>query len=227
MVVNVEPIFPKWANKIPRYLAVGIPVTLAIAIGLIWYYFTPKFLQVGYQPEQPVPFSHQLHAGKLGMDCRYCHSKVEEEAYAQIPPTQTCMGCHNKVKKDSPRLTEVIKSYEKNISIPWIKIHKLPKYARFNHSAHLSVGVSCQKCHGRVDKMEVVRQVEPLSMGWCLDCHRHPNNKIGPKDQITNLPFAESLHLNSSGKRVSFEQTKLSPIKTFEAPTSDCGACHY
>jgi hypothetical protein len=186
----------------------------------IWYYFSPKFLVVGYEPQQPLPFSHQLHAGQMGMDCRYCHSGVQKTSLASVPPTETCMGCHNKVKKQSPRLKLVRESYENKTSIPWVQVHKLPRYARFDHSAHVTAGVGCVSCHGRIDKMDVVKLESPLSMGWCLDCHRHPLPHLRPQSEITNMIYDPSVaHYNPlkddahAGKLVQ--------------PPQACGACHY
>jgi len=121
---------------------------------------------VGYQPVQPVPYSHALHVGQLGIDCRYCHNTVEVAAQAAIPPTQTCMNCHAKIRAQSPKLLPVRESYATGMPVHWMRVHDLPDFVYFNHSAHVRRGVSCVECHGRVDKMEVVYQQEPLSMGW-------------------------------------------------------------
>jgi NAD-dependent SIR2 family protein deacetylase len=134
-----------------------------------------------------VPYSHLLHAGQMGMDCRYCHANIERAAHAMIPPTQTCMNCHSLVRTNSARLEPVRESWASGRAIEWVKVHRLPDHAYFDHSVHLSAGVGCVECHGRVDRMEVVRQSQPLSMSWCLDCHRNPAPHIRPIDQITNM----------------------------------------
>lgn len=180
-------VFPRWANYVLPLAVVG-----ALGAGLyvptvIYFGFSPKATARGYAPEQPVPYSHALHAGTLGIDCRYCHNSVEGAAFAAIPPTQTCMNCHTNIKGTSPNLKAVKESWEKGTSVPWVKIHDLPDYAYFNHAAHVNKGVGCVSCHGRVDQMEVVQQVEPLSMGWCLDCHRAPEKFLRPRDQVTNM----------------------------------------
>ena len=212
-------IFPKWTNKIPTAVALGGPVFLIGLVCFVWYFFSPKWTDVGYRPTQPVPFSHKVHAGNLGMDCRYCHSTIERSAFAAVPPTQTCMGCHSIVRKDSPKLTKVRQSWSSGKPIEWINIHQLPEYARFDHSMHLSSGVGCVSCHGRIDQMEVVEQKEPLSMGWCLDCHRNPTPNLRPKSEVTNMSY--------------------DPLKAGYNPLSDphrtrgvnpplhCSACHY
>ncbi len=140
---------------------------------------------VGYAPEQPVPYSHALHAGQLGIDCRYCHNTVETAAHAAVPPTQTCMNCHAAIRKESEKLIPVRASYATGMPIPWVRVHDLPDYVYFNHSAHVRRGVGCVSCHGRVDTMEVVYQAEPLSMGWCLDCHRNPERHLRPVEFVT------------------------------------------
>ncbi len=182
-------LFPRSLNKIPLVLGVIAPVLLFGATFIVWYYFSPKNLQVGYAPLQPVPYSHRLHAGTLGVDCRYCHANVERSAHAMIPATQTCMGCHSVVKTESARLANIRASWETNKPVEWVKVHKLPEHSYFDHSVHLSVGVGCVSCHGRVDQMEVVRIDQPISMGWCLECHRNPGPNLRPKDQITNMEW--------------------------------------
>ena len=179
--------FPRWTNTIPVVLGLIAPILGAGAIFTVWYYFSPLYTDVGYQPKQPVPYSHKLHAGEMGMDCRYCHNTVEKASHAAIPPTATCMNCHSQVKTDSPKLSLVRRSYKTGESIPWTKIHQLPDYAYFPHEAHVGAGVGCASCHGRIDTMEVVAMDQPLSMSWCLECHRAPENHLRPLDQVTNM----------------------------------------
>lgn len=121
------------------------------------------------------------------MDCRYCHAQVERSAHAMIPPTQTCMGCHAVVKKDSPVLEPVRQSWETGESVEWVRVHKVPDHAYFNHSVHLTAGVGCETCHGRIDQAEVVRVEAPLSMGWCIECHRNPAPNLRPVAEITTM----------------------------------------
>jgi hypothetical protein len=215
----VAAIFPKWTNRIPLAIALGAPVLLIGVVGFVWYYFSPKFTDVGYMPEQPVPFSHQLHAGQLGMDCRYCHSTVEKAAHAAVPETETCMGCHTQVRKDSPLLSVVRESYRTDISIPWVKVHMLPEYSHFDHSAHVSAGVGCVSCHGRIDQMPKVYQAQPLSMGWCLDCHRNPDPNLRPKTEVTNMTYDPKV----SGYDPAADPHRKRKV----APPENCGACHY
>lgn len=182
-------VFPRWVNYLLPLLVLGTLGAGLYVPTVIYFGFSPKATAVGYQPQQPVPFSHALHAGQLGMDCRYCHTTVEKAAFAAIPPTQTCMNCHTNVKAASPNIAPLKESWEKGTPVGWKKIHDLPEYAYFNHAAHVNKGVGCVSCHGRIDQMEVVHQVQPLSMGWCLDCHREPEKNLRPKDQVTNMAW--------------------------------------
>ena len=182
-------IFPRWTNHLPTVLAAVAPVAAVVVIGAIWYWFSPWFTDVGYQPEQPVAFSHRLHAGEMGMDCRYCHNTVERAAAAAVPPAATCMNCHKVVKADSDKLALVRDSAENGTAIRWARVHLLPDHAYFDHSAHMAAGVGCNQCHGRIDQMETVTQDQPLSMSWCLDCHRAPHDKLRPPDQVTNMDW--------------------------------------
>jgi hypothetical protein len=137
------------------------------------YYFTPKYTRVGFQPTQPVPFSHSIHVKQLGLDCRYCHDGVEKSWYSNVPAADTCMNCHSAVRADDPKLEPVRASYkDANKPVEWVQIHKLPDYVYFNHSVHVNRGVSCVECHGRVDEMDEVRHEKHFSMTFCLDCHR-------------------------------------------------------
>lgn len=211
-------IFPKWTNKLPPVAVAGSILALLAVIGFFWYFGSPKYTDVGYQPVQPVPYSHKLHAGDLGMDCRYCHTAVERSTVAMVPPTQTCMNCHTLVLPESEKLIPVMKSWNEGTPIPWIKIHKMPDYAYFDHSAHLRVGVGCASCHGRIDQMDVVQQDQPLSMSWCLECHRNPDMSLRPLNQITNMswtPPANQLELAAKFK-----------LERNINPPTNCSGCH-
>ena len=215
---NTKYVFPRWVNKVPVFILLFVVVTVFFVIYLFYYWFSPKHLEVGYEPEQPIPYSHRLHVGELGLDCRYCHSQVENQGHSNIPSSEICMNCHSQIKTDSPYIKKIKESYESGVPIEWVKVHMLPDYAYFNHSRHVNSGVSCVSCHGRVDQMEVVRQVEPLSMAWCLECHRNPAPHIRPKDQVTNLGW----------------QSEIDPVELSRAlvkeygikPREDCSTCH-
>jgi hypothetical protein len=216
---TVQFLFPKWTNQIPLAVTVVAPVVLISVIGFVWYFFSPKWTDVGYQPKQPVAFSHKLHAGDMGLDCVYCHSTIERSAFAAIPPTQTCMGCHTLVKKDSVKLAAVRESWNTGKPIPWVNVHMLPEYAKFDHSAHINVGVGCVSCHGRVDQMEIVKQKEPLSMGWCLECHRNPTPNLRPRSEVTNMAY----DAKAAGYDPAADGTRTHAVQ----PPEHCSACHY
>jgi hypothetical protein len=233
----VSVLFPKWTNVLPTVFAVGALGGAVAAIGGFWYYATPKFWRVGYMPTQPGGgFNHQLHVGKLGMDCRYCHTKVEKSYEANIPNVATCYGCHSdgklsKLTEDPvhKEKTEFIRTaYAQDASIPWRRVHKVPDYVHnFPHHVHVNAGISCYSCHGRIDTMPVVFHAESLSMSWCLDCHRAPEDKVIPKDKITNLAWVQNeLKERKAGKAMSVEaQQVLDALQ--KAPPENCGACHY
>lgn len=182
--------FPSWTTTLRNLTGVAVltvPVYLTL---VVWFGGSPKTTDVGYQPHQPMPFSHALHAGQLALDCRYCHNTVERAGHAAVPPTATCNNCHSMVHTESTKLAPFRESLETGQPIPWVRVHDLPDYAYFNHAAHINRGVGCASCHGRVDKMEEVYQFAPLSMGWCIDCHRAPEQHLRPLDQITNMAWA-------------------------------------
>jgi hypothetical protein len=182
-------LFRRWVNYLPLALAAGAGVLGTGATVGTWYYLSPQNLQVGYAPEQPIPYSHKLHVDELGLDCRYCHANVERSPKAMIPSTQTCMGCHAVVKPNSPQLEALRESWKSGNPVQWVRVHELPEHAYFDHSVHLPAGVGCVSCHGRVDQMDVVRLDKPLAMGWCLDCHRDPAASLRPRSEITNMSW--------------------------------------
>ena len=212
-------IFPRWTNKIPQAVGAIAPVAGIVVVASVWYWFSPEFTDVGYSPKQPVPFSHKLHAGELGMDCRYCHNTVERSAHAAVPPTQTCMGCHEKlILPQSLKLAPVRAAYAADKPMQWIRVHMLPDYAYFDHSAHLAAGVGCVSCHGRVDQMKVVTQNQPLSMGWCLDCHRNPKPNLRPVSEVTNMSWsAEATNYDPDADPGRTRQVQ---------PPTHCSGCH-
>lgn len=211
-------IFPQWTNKLPAVLLAVVAIIGAGGVGFLWYYGSPKYTDVGYRPTQPVPFSHKLHAGDLGMDCRYCHSNIERSAIANVPATQTCMNCHTLVLPQSEKMLAVRESWATGKPIEWVNVHLLPQYAYFNHSLHLNAGIGCISCHGNIAEMEKVQQMQPLSMSWCLDCHRNPEPHLRPVDQITNMSYTPPADQAAFAERVK-EEKKLNP-------TQDCSGCH-
>lgn len=213
-------LFPKSANKLPLQILIFLVVLATIVTAATTYYATPKYTRVGYAPVQPVPFSHALHNGQLGIDCRYCHSNVEKTGFANIPTSQTCMNCHATIKPDSPLLAPVRASYQSGDPVPWIQIHQVPDYVYFNHSVHINRGVSCVECHGQINQMETVRHEKSLSMGFCLDCHRNPAPQLRPLDKITDLNWTPAQMADHDKWAADFiARNKI-------APPQSCSGCH-
>ena len=195
----------------PAQMGGGAALLAILSAFTVWCFFSPQFTDVGYRPHQPVPFSHKLHAGELAIDCRYCHAMAEFSALASIPPTQTCMNCHHLAARKSEKLQMVRDSLESGEPIQWVRVHKIPEYAYFNHSLHLRAGVGCSSCHGEVAQMDEIRQVEPLSMSWCLDCHRQPEGHLRPLGRIT---------------QIDWDPSESSRVPNQVQPSTDCSACH-
>jgi hypothetical protein len=212
-------LFPKKANLLPFATLGLLGVGGLAAVLFVWYYFSPEYLDVGYMPEQPVEYSHRLHAGQLGMDCRYCHNWVEVSSHANVPPTQTCMNCHNQIQTQSAKLTPVRESWATGEPIEWVQVHHLADYAHFSHAVHVTNGVGCETCHGNVAEMEVVWQDQSLSMGWCLECHRQPELYLRPNDQITTMDYVQPADFVER----NLERVAAQGIQ----PPTNCSACHY
>jgi hypothetical protein len=211
-------LFSPRANAVPRRLLAGLGLLLVALVAIIWYYFSPWYTDVGYAPVQPVPYSHKQHAGDIGMDCRYCHTGVEKSAVAMVPPTQTCMNCHILVKPTSKKLVALKESWDRKLPMEWVRVHKLPDYAYFDHSAHLRAGVGCESCHGNVAAMEVVTQKQPLSMTWCLDCHRNPAPHLRPQSELTTMGWKAPADQAAFAARVIKELSLR--------PPTNCSGCH-
>ena len=213
--------FPRWTNLIlPGLVVCASTAPLYVAL-LVAYGFSPQATDVGYMPTQPVPYSHQLHAGELGIDCRYCHNTVEFAPQAAVPPSQTCMNCHTTIHPESELLQPLFDSVATGMPVQWVRVHDLPQYAYFDHSAHVNRGVSCVECHGRVDTMEVVYQVTPLSMGWCLNCHRDPVAHVRDPDLVTRLEWG----LDFSDEQRATEGAVWLAHNNLK-PSQDCSTCH-
>ncbi len=167
----------------------------------------------GYMPDQPIPFSHELHAGQYKMDCRYCHTSVEVSRHASVPSLNICMNCHLVVKVDSPWIQKMAEAYNKGEPIAWQKVHLLPDHVKFNHAPHIRAGVDCTSCHGPVQTMEVVYQYSSLSMGWCVNCHREGVNSEVKTD------YDPALRVSMPDPHEKMKAPPRAPV--------DCNTCHY
>lgn len=215
-------IFPKWSNTVAKVVPIILVVGVCFAVFVFWYWFSPKNLEVGYRPDQPIPFSHKLHAGELGINCMYCHNLADKSAHAGVPSTQTCMNCHEyQANKESIKLAGLMNSWngglEEGTPIAWNRVHKVGDYAYFDHSVHVNAGVGCKSCHADVQQMQVVRQEKPLSMGWCIECHRNPAPHLRPVAEVANMDY----HQSESYKQMAIERAKL-----LHAPVTECTGCH-
>lgn len=205
---------------------VSVFVGLYVVAGLFWGLAVldrANWTRRVNQPvTQPIAFSHELHAESLGMDCRYCHASAAVSPYGQVPPSDTCVTCHHEVKRNSADLEPLWESVNNDTPIPWVKVHDLADFAYFNHSIHVNVGFGCNTCHGQVNEMPVVWKVNDMTMGWCLDCHRNPEQYIRPVDEVWNMDYSEENIPNQAelGAELIREQEIDTSILT------NCSICH-
>jgi len=212
-------IFPRRANALARSSLFGV---LSLVLFLGWMVFTLMRSSWATKQnefvEQPIQFSHAHHVGGMGLDCRYCHTSVEESSFANIPPTKTCMNCHSQIHSGSPYLEPVRSSYANDVSIEWVKVHDLPDFVYFDHSIHVNKGVGCTTCHGPIDKMAYVWQEKSLLMEWCLDCHRQPEKYLRPRSEVYSVAWRSPSNQLELGRKLAAEY-KVEPQVT-------CSTCH-
>ncbi len=202
-----------------KIIILAVPLFLTGAV-LIWRIATAFAPPLEEPIEQPVPFSHKHHVGDVGLDCRYCHTSVERSAFAGMPPTETCMTCHSSLFTDQPLLRPVVMSFADDKPVHWKRVHDLPDFVYFNHSIHIKNGVGCVTCHGRVDKMALTRRVAPLTMQWCLQCHRDPAPQLRPREHVFDLDWKPQGDRRALG---------LTLMQTYHIPSrslTDCSVCH-
>lgn len=195
-----------------------------VAAGIVYaVYRSPYVTRQNVPQDQQVPFSHQHHVAGLGIDCRYCHTSVEESSFAGIPPTETCMTCHSRVWTDAPILSPVRQSHARNEPLQWNRVNQTPEFVFFNHSIHVQKGVGCSSCHGRVDQMPLTWKAHSLYMRWCLDCHESPEKQLRPQDQIFNMQWQPPSNQEELGKALlttyNISSNRLQQLK-------DCSMCH-
>lgn len=208
--------FPRWANTIARMLTsslVALPVGVVLILSA--WVRTPYVTGVGMQIEQPIRFDHRHHVRDDGIDCLYCHAHAEHSDWAGYPSTATCMGCHNQIWNDSPLLAAVRRSAWEDKPLAWRRVHDLPDHVHFPHSSHVARGIGCETCHGRVDRMAAVYPTRPLTMGWCLGCHRDPTPHLRPPAEITTMGYDAP------------PETRAALARALDvAPPTHCSACH-
>ena len=219
-------IFPEWTQRflpLVGILLLGGPVYL---VTLTYCGESAEAVRIGYRPHQPVPYSHARHAGELGIDCRYCHNTVEVTARAAVPPAATCMNCHTNILPQDPRLAPVRDAVAKGTPIRWVRVHDLPDYVYFNHSAHVTRGVGCESCHGRIDKMAEVYQAGALTMSWCLDCHRAPDENLREPDQVTVMGYQPPAGTGQGKTETRAEHGRALRERNKINPPTSCSTCH-
>jgi hypothetical protein len=212
-------VFPKWVNCVPLALVILGLLVAGGAHVVFGVFANPGFYETSYRPEQPIPYSHRLPAGQLGLDCLYCHTGAEKSSVAGVPATAVCMKCHKSVKKDSPKLAALRKSVETGQGLEWVRLHRLPDYVHFNHKSHVQVGLACQECHGPVERMERLQVQAPMSMGWCLNCHRKPR---GVPQKIQTRDFIKWETAETRDKTVFKSGQRKMPL----SPPTNCSGCH-
>jgi hypothetical protein len=214
-------------SKLSVFGAVFFIGGLIVLVSLL--YQSPYVTQAGVAREQPVPFSHEHHVRGLGIDCRYCHTSVEDSSFAGLPSAKTCMTCHSQVWTNAEILEPIRAAYRSGQPVHWTRVHALPQYVYFDHSIHIAKGVACTTCHGPVDRMPLMYQQNSLHMTWCLECHRHPEKQIGLKENVfqsnwtadpTGVP-TEMQHSTTQGEKLMIEYHVKNARKM-----SDCYTCH-
>lgn len=211
-------VFHRRFNSLFRAIPVFVTLGLLAGGSVVFEFYRSPYATGGLNAvEQPVPFSHAHHVGRLGIDCRYCHTSVEESSFAGMPPTKTCMNCHSQIWVGSDMLKPVRESYRNGEPIPWERVHNLPDFVYFDHSIHVRKGIGCVSCHGRVDRMPLIWQDQPLTMQWCLDCHRQPERFVRPRDKVFDTKWQPE-DQSRSGPRLAEEYQLKSK--------TSCSTCH-
>lgn len=212
-------IFHRSANSIARITIFGAVFIIAGLLGLLTQFNRSPWMTRAHSPiEQPIQFSHERHVASNGIDCRYCHTSVEDSRFAGIPPTKTCMNCHSEIFSDSPFLEPVRASFSTNTPLQWTRVHDLPDFVYFDHSIHVNKGVGCTTCHGQVDKMPLMYQENSLQMEWCIDCHRAPEKYVRPREDVFRVDYQPPSNQAELGARLvaEYQIQKL----------TSCSTCH-
>lgn len=214
-------LFRPGANSIAVLLIVLLLTLPAAAVALAYLVWkSPYATDQNVTRAQPIPFSHFHHVGEIGLDCRMCHTGVEKAAFAGLPSTQTCMTCHSQIWTNAAMLAPVRNSLASGTPLHWNRVHRLPDYVFFDHSIHIAKGVGCSTCHGRVDQMALVRQQQPLTMGWCLQCHRHPEYHLRPRAQVFDMTWTPPTDQRRKGLALMHQ------YRIHTEHLTDCSTCH-
>jgi hypothetical protein len=217
----MDNLFPPVADTIARAVLVFVLVAPFVAFGGAYALMRSAYVTgQSITLNQPIPFSHAHHVGEEGIDCRYCHTSVEHAAFAGLPPTKTCMTCHSQLFTNAPMLAPVRDSLARNKPIHWVRVHRLPAYVYFDHSVHVKNGIGCSTCHGAVQTMPLMRQTAPLTMGWCLDCHRDPKPYLRPRDKIFDMQWQPAADQGEQAEKLLVQYH----IETEHL--TDCSRCH-
>ena len=212
-------IFSRNANDVVRLSLVAVVVVLGGLSYLVFGLGSSALLtDVGVTRHQPVPFSHRHHVGELGIDCRYCHTSVEESSFAGLPPTATCLSCHSQIWLNSPMLEPVRASYRNDKAIEWVRVYALPDFVYFNHSIHVSKGVGCTTCHGPIGDMPLTWRAASLQMEWCMDCHRQPEKYVRPREAVFNPNYQPPANQLELGRKL-VEEYQIQSL-------THCSTCH-
>jgi Cytochrome c7 and related cytochrome c len=214
-------LFKRRANALAKVTLLGVPLLIVgTAVTLFAFARSDFWTRVDVPLEQPVPFSHKHHVADDGVDCRYCHTSVENSSFAGIPSTETCMTCHSQIWKDAPVLQPVRDSWQTGAPIKWARVHDLPDYVYFDHSIHVNKGVGCATCHGQVNEMPLTFKTRELYMRWCLDCHRDPEKFVRPVNEVVNMNYQQPPHQRAVG----LDLVRKNNIHA--SGLTDCYTCH-
>jgi formamidopyrimidine-DNA glycosylase len=212
-------IFHRSTNTISRVSLFGGAAVVVVLVATLAAINRSSYLtEVGVARSQPVQFSHKHHVSDDGIDCRYCHTSVEESSFAGIPSTKICMNCHTQIWPESPILEPVRESFRTGKSLEWTRVHNLPGFVYFDHSIHVHKGVGCTTCHGRVDRMPLMWRENTLYMEWCLECHRNPERFVRPREQVFNMDWQPPSDQIALGQKL-VQQYKIKSL-------TSCSVCH-
>ncbi len=220
-------IFPESMNNFSKASLIGakLGIITIIVLGFV-FYRSPYVTAVGVAKEQPIPFSHQRHVAGNGIDCRYCHTSVEDSKFANIPATETCMTCHSQILTDQPMFDVLHEAWEQDIPLEWNRIYDLPDFTYFNHSIHVAQGIGCETCHGRIDQQRLTSKAVTLHMQWCLDCHRAPEKYIRPRDEVFTMGYEPTDEEGNPVDQLELGKRLVAEYDIKVGQLTNCSVCH-